>query len=118
MHWSLDHLGKQYAIIGMTRDLLPTNLGGEGKQTLGHSRLTFDFGYPDMRSRGEIKSDYFMRMVAAAPDMLEALEEVVKIDNAINMDLIVYGNSYVPETWFKLRSLAIAAIAKAKGEQQ
>ncbi len=113
MHWSLDHLGKQYAIIGMTRDLLPTNLGGEGKQTLGHSRLTFDFGYPDMRSRGEIKSDYFMRMVYAAPDMLEALEDAY----AILGELVKYPDC--PE-WGAIRTAYKrfnATIAKAKGEQ-
>ncbi len=106
MHWNFEHVARLYQLVGMTRDYKPTNLMGEGEQTLGHSRLSFDFGYPDIRSRGEIKSDYFMRMLAAAPEMLKVLQE---LDECAS-----YWSHYdVP---IGIHDRIKAAIAKANGE--
>jgi hypothetical protein len=57
-------------------------------------------------------------LVAEAPQMLEFLKSFVKIDHAIERDLLVYGNSYVPEKWLELRTIANAIIAKVEGGQE
>jgi hypothetical protein len=57
-------------------------------------------------------------MVAAAPEMLEALEKFTKIEYAISKDLTIYGNTYVPEEWFQFLSIARDIISNVKGENQ
>lgn len=56
-------------------------------------------------------------LFAAAPEMLEALKAFTRIDTAIKMDVMLYGNSRFPEEWLECRKTALAAIAKAEGRQ-
>jgi hypothetical protein len=50
--------------------------------------------------------------------MLEALEKFTKIEYAMGKDLIVYGNTYVPEEWLQFLTIARDIIANVKGENQ
>jgi hypothetical protein len=58
------------------------------------------------------------RLIAAAPQMLEALEKFTKIEYAMGKDLTIYGNTYVPEEWLQFLTIARDIIANVKGENQ
>ena len=48
--------------------------------------------------------------------MLEALEKFTKIEYAMGKDLIVYGNTYVPEEWLQFFVFGRSSIGRGKGE--
>lgn len=53
-------------------------------------------------------------LIAAAPDLLEALEEIAQGMGAYNVDPLEHANNVIEEA----KSIARAAIAKAKGDSQ
>lgn len=52
------------------------------------------------------------RLIAAAPELLEALEEIMKCEAAFSTDQLTFANNVIK----KHVEIAQAAIAKAKGE--
>jgi hypothetical protein len=50
--------------------------------------------------------------------MLDALEKFTQIEYAMGKDLMLYGNTYVPEEWLQFLTIARDIISKVKGENQ
>lgn len=50
--------------------------------------------------------------------MLDVLEKFTKIEYAMGKDLMIYGNTYVPEEWLQFLTIARDIIKKVKGEQE
>jgi hypothetical protein len=101
-----EEMRQHYKILDLTIDRRPPYYDLEGNRRHGVERIELDFGSPDIDFAGETKIEYFMRMMAASPDMLEVLEE---LDESA-----YYWSQYdVP---VGIHDRIKSAIAKAKGE--
>lgn len=76
----------------------------------------FIVGTQDEEGRyGAIESEANARLIAAAPDLLEALCDMLEV-HGVRWEH-VRGDSSIPASWVELSDKARAAIAKAAGEK-
>lgn len=104
-----EEIRKHYQVLDITIDRRPPYYDLEGSYRHGLERIELDFGSPDVDHVGESKIQYFIRMICAAPEMLEALERILPAAMALARKQASYDQ-------FGDIDFAKAAIAKAKGE--
>lgn len=100
-----EEMREHYKIIDMTIDRRPPYYDLEGNRRCGIERIELDFGSPDIDFAGVTKIEYFVRMMAAAPDMLSSLETILDEGE----EMMRFYNAVL--------NSARESIAKAKGEQ-
>jgi len=111
----LEEIRQHYKILDMTIERRPPYYDLEGSRRHGMEKIDIDFGSPDIDFIGETKIEYFLRMMAAAPKMLQALELILPL--AIMYELETDDSE--PDEFDPKGVIGFAelAIAKAKGEQ-
>jgi hypothetical protein len=82
-------------------------------------RYDIDYGRAYPHSDGDWVRDADVKKLEKQNEMmLGALEKFTKIEYAMGKDLMIYGNTYVPEEWLQFLTLANDIITKVKGERE